>query len=120
MFPHRRAVCQGGLALAATATWLSRAAGAPTIASPPLDRARVLRNAERYLAEKPVTLVAYRAERSPGGPHDYYSEADYWWPDPANSTGPYVQRDGYSNPAKFVAHREAMIRLSVQVPALAA
>jgi hypothetical protein len=64
--------------------------------------------------------VAYRAQRSPGGPHDYYSEADYWWPNPANPAGPYLQRDGYSNPAKFVAHREAMIRLSVQVPALAA
>lgn len=84
------------------------------------DRRRVLLAAERYLREKPVTLVATRAARSPGGPHDYYSEADYWWPNPADPNGPYIQRDGYSNPEKFTAHRDAVIRLSLHVPALAA
>jgi hypothetical protein len=58
--------------------------------------------------------------RSPGGPHDYYSEGDYWWPDPANPSGPYIRRDGHSNPANFVAHRDALIHLSLAVPALVA
>jgi hypothetical protein len=84
------------------------------------DRRRVLSASERYLREEPVTLVATRAVRSPGGPHDYYSEADYWWPNPADPNGPYIQRDGYSNPEKFTAHREAVIRLSLHVPALVA
>lgn len=85
-----------------------------------IDRARILKAADRYLAETPVTITAFPAARSPAGPHDYYSEADYWWPNPADPTGPYVRKDGFSNPDKFTAHRDAVIRLGVQLPALAA
>jgi hypothetical protein len=85
-----------------------------------IDRPRVLRAADRYLREQPVTVTAGRSPRSAGGRHDYFSEADYWWPDPANPDGPYIQRDGFTNPGNFVAHRHALIRLSVHVPALAA
>jgi alginate lyase len=85
-----------------------------------LDRARVLAAAERYLAEAPVTVTAAHSPRSAGGPHDFFSEGDYWWPDPKDPSGPYVQRDGLSNPDNFVLHRRALMRLSVQVPALAA
>jgi hypothetical protein len=83
-----------------------------------IERTRVITQANRYLNEKPVTVTAVRAERSAGGPHDFYSEGDYWWPDPTDSTKPYVQRDGQTNPANFVAHRDAMRRLSLIVPAL--
>ena len=85
-----------------------------------LDRARVLKAAERYLPEKPITITSSTSLRSAGGLHDFFSEADYWWPDPKNPGGPYVQRDGMSNPANFVEHRRALMRLSVQVPALVA
>jgi hypothetical protein len=85
-----------------------------------LERGRVLRAADRYLRERPVTVTATSSPRSAGGRHDFFSEGDYWWPDPANPEGPYVQRDGMTNPANFVAHRHALMRLSVQVPALAA
>jgi hypothetical protein len=84
------------------------------------DRARVLRAAAAYLKEKPVTITTASSPRSAGGKHDYFSEGDYWWPDPKNPDGPYIRRDGMSNPDNFVAHREALIRLSVQMPALAA
>jgi hypothetical protein len=84
------------------------------------ERARVLRNAAKYLKEAPVTVTASSSPRSAGGKHDYFSEGDYWWPDPKNPDGPYIQRDGMSNPGNFNAHREAMIRLSLIVPALAA
>lgn len=84
------------------------------------DRGRILNAANRYLSEKPITVTAEHSDRSPGGPHDYYSEGDYWWPDPKNPGGPYIRRDGFSNPANFNAHREAMIRLSLIVPALTA
>lgn len=60
----------------------------------------------------PVTVTASISERSEGGPHDFYSEGDYWWPDPDNPDGPYIRRDGQTNPENFVAHRLAMIRLS--------
>ena len=85
-----------------------------------IERARVLSAARRYLGEQPVTITSASSPRSAGGRHDFFSEGDYWWPDPANPGGPYIQRDGMTNPDNFVAHRKAMIRLSVQVPALAA
>lgn len=84
------------------------------------DRARVIRNAQRYLLGKPLTVTAAGCSRSAGGPHDFYSEGDYWWPDPNNPDGPYVQRDGMTNPDNFTGHRKLLIRLSVQVPALTA
>jgi hypothetical protein len=84
------------------------------------EEARVLGDAERYLGEAPVTITAFPATRSAGGRHDFYSEGDYWWPDPANPAGPYIQRDGETNPDNFVAHRNAMRRLSQIVPALVA
>ena len=85
-----------------------------------LERDRVLSAAEKYLREAPVTITAFPAPRSAGGRHDYYSEGDYWWPDPRDPSGPYVRRDGETNPDNFVAHRNAMRRLSQIVPALVA
>jgi Alginate lyase len=85
-----------------------------------LDRERVLAAATRYLAEAPVTITSSSSPRSAGGRHDFFSEADYWWPDPDNPRGPYIQRDGMTNPDNFVDHRRAMVRLSLHVPALAA
>ncbi len=84
------------------------------------DRARVLKAANQYLSEKPITITASSSPRSAGGPHDFFSEADYWWPDPKDPNGPYIQRDGMSNPDNFVEHRRALMRLSVQIPALIA
>ena len=84
------------------------------------DRARVLRDAQKYLADKPVTVTAAQSKRSAGGAHDFFSEGDYWWPDPKNPDGPYVQRDGMTNPDNFVEHRKFLMKLSVQMPALTA
>src|SRR6185312_9041962 len=75
-----------------------------------LDRKRILAAADLYLSEQPITVTATRAKRSAGGLHDYFSQGDYWWPDPKNPGGPYIQRDGMSNPENFNSHREAMIR----------
>jgi hypothetical protein len=85
-----------------------------------IERPRVMTQADRWLREMPVTVTATRATRSAGGIHDFYSEGDYWWPDPTNPNGPYVRRDGETNPANFVAHRDAMRRFSQIVPALVA
>ena len=85
-----------------------------------IERSRVVQHANRYLREQPITITAVRAERSAGGAHDFYSEGDYWWPDPSDSTKPYIRRDGETNPANFEAHRNAMRRLSQIVPALVA
>jgi len=85
-----------------------------------MERRRVLQAAARYLSVPPVTVTASSSPRSAGGKHDFFSEGDYWWPDPAHPDGPYIQRDGETNPDNFVEHRRAMVRLSLIVPALAA
>src|SRR5207237_7010698 len=85
-----------------------------------LARPHVVAAAERYLRQAPVTVTTFPASRSAGGAHDFYSEGDYWWPDPRSPDSPYVRRDGETNPANFVAHRDAMRRLSQIVPALVA
>jgi Alginate lyase len=85
-----------------------------------VDRARILTAAQRYLTDEPVTVTAAQSDRSSGGRHDYFSEGDYWWPDPKNPSAPYIRRDGFSNPANFNTHREALIRLSLIAPCLAA
>jgi hypothetical protein len=90
----------------------------PNIAA--IDRARILKAANQYLSEKPITITASSSPRSAGGLHDFFSEADYFWPDPKNPGGPYINRDGMSNPDNFLEHRQALMRLSVQVPALVA
>jgi Alginate lyase len=85
-----------------------------------IERPRVLKAAAGYLADQPVTVTAASSPRSAGGKHDFFSEGDYWWPDPKNPDGPYIQRDGMTNPENFVEHRRAMVRLSMIVPTLAA
>jgi hypothetical protein len=110
-------VIRAGLVAAVLLLWLAPAA---TQVDTDRERARVIAAANRYLKEAPVTVTAVRAPRSAGGPHDYFSEGDYWWPDPQNPDGPYIQKDGLSNPGNFNDHRRALMRLSVQMPALAA
>ncbi len=78
-------------------------------------KSEILKRASEQLNEPPVTVTSFTAERSAGGIHDFFSEGDYWWPDPENPDGPYVQRDGETNPDNFVAHRHAMIRFSMIV-----
>ncbi len=87
------------------------------------DRTRILRQAALYLHEPPQTLTDFPAPPSPNrppSPHDFFSESDYFWPNPANPTGPYKEIDGKSNPDNFNGHRRAMIRLSQACPALTA
>lgn len=111
-----------GFAILVIATILSSATFAQraSINIAALDRSRVLKAADQYLNEKPISITASSSPRSAGGPHDFFSEGDYWWPDPKDPNGPYIQKDGMTNPDNFVEHRRALMRLSVQVPALVA
>ena len=77
-----------------------------------IEKPRVLQKADNYLDEEPRTVTSSRCERSAGGLHDYYSEGDYWWPDPENPAGPFIRRDGETYTDLFLDHRLVMIRLS--------
>ncbi len=72
----------------------------------------IIVEANKNLSEKPITVTSFQSERSAGEIHDFFSEGDYWWPDTAHPNGPYIQKDGLTNPANFTAHRKAMIRFS--------
>jgi hypothetical protein len=85
------------------------------------DRQRILKLAEAALGMEPVAITQFPAKLSEGGPHDFYSNGDYWWPDPNKPDGlPYIQRDGQSNPNNFSAHRRALRNMRDAVAALAA
>lgn len=74
--------------------------------------------AKKAMMEKPITVTNESSPRSAGGKHDFFSEGDYWWENPASPDSPYIQRDGMSNPNNFVAHRKAMVRFSQLVGTL--
>ncbi len=86
-----------------------------------LDRERILKASAAALKQEPVTITAFPANLSQGGPNDFYSNGDYWWPDPSKPDGlPYVRRDGESNPENFAQHRLVVKALRDSVAALAA
>jgi hypothetical protein len=72
------------------------------------EKDRVIELAESFLSIKPVTVTANFCSRSAGNIHDYYSEGTYWWPNPANPDGPYIQKDGQNNPDNFDKHGKAL------------
>ena len=80
---------------------------------------KVLVDAEKYLKLEPRTVTADISVRSAGTKHDFYSEGDYWWPDPKFPDSAYIRKDGLTNPDNFVAHRRSTIKLSQVSGALA-
>ncbi len=86
-----------------------------------IDHDRILRLANEALELKPPAVTDEIATNSAGGPHDFFSQADYAWPNPTNKNGlPFVGRDGESNPNVFTYHRLAMRNMKDAVAALAA
>lgn len=83
------------------------------------ERSRLVRQADAALQVAPETIVVARNPRSAGGVHDFSSEGDYWWPDPKNPDGPYIQRDGLTNPDNFVRHRQLLLSFARNVGWLA-
>jgi hypothetical protein len=74
---------------------------------------------EEAMAQGPWSVVWTASPEPAAGPHDFYSQAPYWWPDPDDPDGPHVRRDGERNPDRFMAHWDALVRLSKTVLFLA-
>lgn len=88
---------------------------------PGAHNARILEVARDALALVPPSITAFRAPLSDGGVNDFYSNGDYWWPDPNKPDGlPYLRRDGWTNPDGFNRHRLEVRRLRDAVAALGA
>ncbi|MFZ1749691.1 MAG: alginate lyase family protein [Saprospiraceae bacterium] len=84
------------------------------------DTASIVSEAQKFLKQAPEPITSFRSARSAGSIHDFHSEGDYWWPDPNNPDGPYIQLDGQSNPDIFNGHRLAMRNLNKWVSTLTA
>jgi hypothetical protein len=94
---------------------------APAFDVAAIDHERILKAAATAMNLEPVTITTLPAKLSDGGPNDFYSNGDYWWPNPNTTNGlPYVQRDGQTNPENFIAHRQGIRQLSDAVAALGA
>src|SRR6266478_4963870 len=86
-----------------------------------IDHNRILRLTDDALRLKAPAITDHTATNSAGGLHDFFSQADYAWPNPTNKSGlPYVGHDGESNPNTFIYHRMAMRNMKDAVAALAA
>lgn len=86
-----------------------------------IDKDRILKAATGALNQAPITITSFPARLSDGGPKDFYSNGDYWWPDPSKTDGlPYIRRDGQTNPENFSSHRLAVKTLRDSVAVLAA
>ena len=134
--PGRRNFCCGASALLLARGGLLRAASlaAQAQSAPPatptrpdvaaIDRDRILAAATRYLTQPPTPITALPCARSPGSPHDYYSEAGpSALAEGESSAGPgSAAKPGAASasPPFFTAHRDALFTLGLAVPALAA
>jgi len=81
---------------------------------------RLRAEAERRLKEGLWTVTADRPKNINLDPHDYYSEAPYWWPNPDDHAGPYIRRDGHTNPDRFTANQTALNSMADAVFSLGA
>jgi len=85
------------------------------------DYDRILNKSNVSLYVDPIHITDAIAPMSDGGVHDYYSNGDYWWPNPDKPNGlPFVRRDGVTNPNCFDRHRILLRSLRTNVVNLAA
>jgi hypothetical protein len=89
---------------------------------PPLcDRDWILKKAKEALFKPIPHITDITAPKSPGTIHDYYSNGDYWWPNPDAFDGlPYIRRDGETNPDNFNGHRFLLRQMRTSVAYLSA
>jgi Alginate lyase len=80
----------------------------------------LIRDADKALAMKPVSVMDKGVTPPSGDKHDYMSQAPYFWPDPTKPDGrPYIRKDGQRNPEinKIVDH-ENIFKLTGAVSTL--
>ncbi|UOQ86922.1 alginate lyase family protein [Gracilibacillus salinarum] len=81
----------------------------------------IMTKANKSINKRPVHITDSIADKSMGNKHDYYSNADYWWPNQDTENGlPYVKRDGESNPQVFSDHRKILRSMRTHVANLTA
>lgn len=63
-------------------------------------------SADSLLSTGPYAVTFHKTKlASSGNPHDYISQAPYWWPDSSKKDGrPYIRKDGLRNPEIYLLH----------------
>ncbi len=81
----------------------------------------LLKDAEKALLFKTVSVMEKKNNPPSGDKHDYMSLAPYWWPDSSKADGlPYIRRDGVTNPeVKDYLDKDYMPQLCKNVETLA-
>jgi hypothetical protein len=76
----------------------------------PVRRLRV--EADKRMKEGPWSVTTDRPKGVDLDPHEYYSEAAYFWPNPENPGGPYLHKDGQAYPGRIVANQTSLNAMS--------
>lgn len=71
----------------------------------------LLADADRALSLAPLSVTFHKTKIAPSGnPHDYVSQAPYWWADPSKPDGkPYTRKDGERNPEIYLLHDDSQM-----------
>lgn len=64
--------------------------------------------ANLYCTQSPIVVTDKKTTLAPDK-HYYYSIGPYWWPDPQNPDGPYINQDGSINPEYYDYDAQVLI-----------
>ena len=71
---------------------------------------KILKEAKKRVGQPVITITANKNLQASRDPHDYFSTARYYWPDPSKPDGqPYIRRDGETNPEHDEVSDEKML-----------
>ena len=60
---------------------------------------KIVKEADKRLRKPVITITENENLQASRDPHDYFSTARYYWPDPSKPDGlPYIRKDGETNP----------------------
>jgi len=60
---------------------------------------KIVKEAEKRVGKPIITITENENLQASKDPHDYFSTARYYWPDPSKPDGlPYIRKDGETNP----------------------
>src|ERR1700712_3571202 len=77
----------------------------------------LLADADKALTAGPYSVTLHKTQIAPSGnPHDYVSQAPYFWADPSKPDGkPYIRKDGERNPEIYQLHDDSQLTEMCQV-----
>ncbi|MBQ4147042.1 MAG: alginate lyase family protein, partial [Prevotella sp.] len=79
----------------------------------------LIKQADRQLKKKPVSVMMKEKTAVSGDKHDYMSLSRYFWPDPKKPDGlPYISIDGVSNPELKKLDRNRLSEMATGVTTL--